>query len=83
MYTTYHFKSVADINTDILEAIKIAFRGKSVSITVKEERDNDRKEDTVPARHKDLVLQRLNGYNEDKTQALDFDRALDDIEKEL
>lgn len=41
MYTTYHFKSVADINADILEAIKIAFRGKAVSITVKEETEDD------------------------------------------
>ena len=41
MYTTYHFKSVADINADILEAIKIAFRGKAVSITVKEETEDN------------------------------------------
>ncbi len=40
MYTTYHFKSVADINSDIIEAIKIAFKDKAVSITIKEEKED-------------------------------------------
>jgi len=39
--------------------------------------------DTVPGWHKEIVLKRLEGYNKDKTQALDFDTAIDDIEKEL
>ena len=39
MYTTYHFKSAADINIDMLEAIKAAFKGKPVVITVEEESD--------------------------------------------
>lgn len=41
MYKTYHFKSVADINVDILEAIKKTFKGKAVSITIKEEIEDD------------------------------------------
>ncbi len=39
MYATYHFKSAADISTDMLEAIKTAFKGKSVVITIEEEQD--------------------------------------------
>jgi predicted alpha/beta superfamily hydrolase len=39
MYTTYHFKSAADINMDILNAIKIAFKEKPIMITVEEEKD--------------------------------------------
>lgn len=39
MYTTYHFKSAADINMDILDAIKTAFKEKPVVITIEEEKD--------------------------------------------
>ncbi len=39
MYTTYHFKSAADINMDILNAIKTAFKEKPVVITIEEEID--------------------------------------------
>jgi hypothetical protein len=39
MYTTYHFKSAADINMDVLNAIKIAFKEKPVVLTVEEEMD--------------------------------------------
>jgi hypothetical protein len=39
MYTTYHFKSAADINMDIVNAIKTAFKDKPVVITIEEEMD--------------------------------------------
>jgi hypothetical protein len=39
MYTTYHLKSPAEINTDIIEAIKTTFKGKQIVITVEEEQD--------------------------------------------
>ena len=39
MCATYHFKSAADINSDLLEAIKATFNEKSVVITVEEELD--------------------------------------------
>lgn len=41
MYKTYHFKSVADINVKILDAIKKAFKGKAVTITIKEEKEEN------------------------------------------
>lgn len=39
MYATYHFKSAADINVDILNAIKTAFKEKPIVITIEEEMD--------------------------------------------
>ena len=39
MYTTYHFQSASEINKDIIEAIKAAFKGKPIVITVEEEHD--------------------------------------------
>jgi hypothetical protein len=39
MYTTYHFKSALDINIDILNAIKTAFKEKPIVVTIEEEFD--------------------------------------------
>ncbi|MFI5140398.1 MAG: hypothetical protein ACHQIM_21440 [Sphingobacteriales bacterium] len=39
MYTTFHFSSAQEVTPDILEAIKIAFRSKPITITVEEELD--------------------------------------------
>ena len=39
MYTTYHLDSAQDINTDILEAIKVAFKSRPITITIEEEDD--------------------------------------------
>jgi hypothetical protein len=39
MYTTYHFQSAKEITNDFLDAIKVAFKGKAIVITVEEEMD--------------------------------------------
>jgi len=39
MYTTYHFDSAQDITPDILDAIKIAFKSKPITITIEEDDD--------------------------------------------
>jgi len=39
MYTTYHLASAQDINADILEAIKIAFKSRPITITIEEEEE--------------------------------------------
>lgn len=39
MYTTFHFRSAEDINSDMLNAIKAAFKSKPVTITVEEDHD--------------------------------------------
>jgi thiamine phosphate synthase YjbQ (UPF0047 family) len=45
MYTTYHLSSAQDVSTDILDAIKIAFKSKAISITIREKNDYDISED--------------------------------------
>jgi hypothetical protein len=37
MYTTYHLTSAQDVNTDILDAIKAAFKTKPITIIVEED----------------------------------------------
>jgi len=37
MYTTYHLDSAQDINSDILDAIKLAFKSRPIIITIEEE----------------------------------------------
>ena len=64
MYTSYHFKSAADINPDILEAIKAAFKGKAVVITVEEESDETAFLSSDPVNKKillDSIAQDKNG----------------------
>jgi hypothetical protein len=39
MYTTYHFRSASEVNNDIIDAIKAAFKGKPIVITVDEDMD--------------------------------------------
>ncbi len=39
MYSSYRFKSAADIDMDVLNAIKAAFKEKPVVLTVEEELD--------------------------------------------
>jgi hypothetical protein len=39
MYTTYHLDSAQDINNDIIEAIKVAFKSRPITITIEEEED--------------------------------------------
>lgn len=39
MYTTYHFNSAVEVNTDFIKSIKAAFKNKPIVITVEEEQD--------------------------------------------
>lgn len=43
----------------------------------------EHEEINVPDWHKDIVRKRLDDYKENPDQALDFNSAMDDIEKEL
>jgi len=43
----------------------------------------EREDIDIPEWHKDLVLKRLEDYKQNPSSAMDFDSALDDIEKEL
>lgn len=37
MYTTFHLSSAEDVNTDLLDAIKAAFKSKAITIIVEED----------------------------------------------
>ena len=39
--------------------------------------------DDIPQWHKETVLKRLQQYNDNEKQALDFDKVMDEIDKEL
>lgn len=43
----------------------------------------EQEEVDIPQWHKDLVRQRLEDYRKNPGSAIDFDSAMDDIEKEL
>ncbi len=40
MYTTYHLNSAQELSTDILDAIKVAFKSKPITIIVEEDEDD-------------------------------------------
>lgn len=46
-------------------------------------KDIGQEEISIPEWHKDLVLKRLEGYKKNPGSAIDFDTAMDGIEKEL
>jgi hypothetical protein len=46
-------------------------------------KDIEQEEIGVPGWHKNLVLKRLEDYKQNPDSAMDFDAAMDDIEKEL
>jgi hypothetical protein len=41
MYTTYHLTSAQELNSDILESIKTAFKSKPITIIVEEDLNDD------------------------------------------
>jgi hypothetical protein len=43
----------------------------------------EQEEISVPEWHKDLVLKRLEDYKQNPNSAMDFDSAMEDIEKDL
>lgn len=40
MYTTYHLTSAQDVSTDLLDAIKAAFKSKPITIIVHEDKED-------------------------------------------
>jgi hypothetical protein len=46
-------------------------------------KDIEQEEVSVPEWHKELVLKRLEDYRQNPGSAIDFDAAMDDIEKDL
>jgi hypothetical protein len=78
MYTTYHLSSAQDINIDILEAIKIAFKSKPITITIEEDTNFQLSQET-----KNMLDTRLNDYLKNPNDVQDFDKLLDKLEHEI
>jgi hypothetical protein len=76
MYTTYHLSSAQEVNVDILEAIKVAFKSKPIVITVEEDRDFELSQET-----KNMLDIRLNDYLQNPNDVQDFDELLDELER--
>jgi hypothetical protein len=74
MYTTYHLSSAQDINADILEAIKVAFKSKSITIIVEEDEDFSE----ITPEIKEILDQRL---EEDEQTYLTSEESLKRLNK--
>jgi len=68
MYTTYHLDSASELDINILEAIKTAFKDKSIVITVEENSE-------IPEWQKELVLERREYYKQHPEELIEWDIA--------
>ena len=78
MQTTYYLSSAQEINADILEAIKIAFKSKPITITIEEQHLSEVNEDT-----KEMLDYRLNDYLKNPTKVENFEDLLDKMYYEI
>lgn len=78
MHTTYHLSSAQEINSDILEAIKIAFKTKPITITIEEQNTFEPSTET-----KNMLDTRLNDYLQNPKEVKDFDELLNELESEI
>lgn len=78
MQTTYYLSSAQEINTDILEAIKIAFQSKAITITIEEQVSNKIGEET-----KSMLDSRMNAYLKNPANVANFEDLLDKMYHEI
>jgi hypothetical protein len=76
MYTTYHLSSAQEVNVDILEAIKVAFKSRPITITIEEDSNFELSQET-----KNMLDTRLNDYLKNPNDVQDFDALLDELER--
>ena len=76
MYTTYHLSSAQEVNVDILEAIKVAFKSRPITITIEEDSNFELSQET-----KNMLDTRLNDYLQNPNDVQDFDALLDELER--
>ena len=74
MYTTYHLSSAQDINADILDAIKAAFKSKPITIIVEEDEDDAE----LSAEMKAILDERL---NEDEKTYISAEESISRLNK--
>lgn len=78
MHTTYHLSSAQDINTNSIDAIKIAFQSKAITITIEEDFAYKITDET-----KKMLDNRLNDYLKNPNDVEDFDALLDELERKI
>ena len=78
METTYHFSSAQEINADILEAIKIAFKSKAITITIQEQLTPELNNET-----KAMLDNRLSEYLKNPSEVENFEDLLDKMFHEI
>jgi hypothetical protein len=74
MYTTYHLSSAQEVNTDILEAIKIAFKSRPITITIEEEEQDFE----ISQEMKNILDERL---LEDESDYITADESIKQLKK--
>ena len=74
MYTTYHFSSAQELNTDILDSIKATFKMKPITIIVEEEEYDY----VLSTEMKNILDERL---QEDETTYLTSEDSINQLNK--
>lgn len=74
MYTTFHLSSAEDVNTDLLDAIKAAFKSKAITIIVEEDESGYELTDEL----KDILDERL---QEDERSYISANDSIDSLKK--
>lgn len=69
MTTTYHLSSAQELSSEILEAIKLAFKDKSITITIEDNTNHYE----LSEEEKNILDQRL---NEDKSDCISGEESL-------
>lgn len=72
MYTTYHLTSAQEVSTDILDAIKAAFKSKPITIIVEE----DNGDFELSAEKKAVLDERL---QEEESSYLSAEESIDQL----
>jgi hypothetical protein len=78
MHTTFHLSSAQEINTDIIDSIKAAYKSRPISITIEEDLSLEISEET-----KAMLDNRLNDYLQNPNDVADFDKLLDELERKI
>ena len=76
MYTTYHLASAQEVNTDLLDAIKAAFKSKPITIIVEEDNEDDNL--VLTADMKTILEERL---QEDEKNYLSDEESVNQLKK--
>jgi len=76
MNTVFHFSSADEINEDLINSIKAAYKKKPISITIEEDM-------YIPEWQKEEVRKRKQYADDNPESLLDFDDFIENFEKKL